>query len=160
MTRSEQDKKARERIMYIGLTLKLIPAIKETVAQFDGKIFNVRLERALKEISNREPLIFISSCEERKYLDVYFDSYNDFTLVNIIDLLNGKRINATAINSKIDEVSAALREEAEMLSRAVDGEVDAVLEEIERIKAEWRRLQNSIPTRVKDIWEIDSRILY
>ena len=111
----------------------LFPAIRKVFEAFDGKVFNCRLEKALREATGRR--VFVKKCDYNIEVYTYLDDYRGnswYTLafVKCEELKDGKRIPAAAfIDSARSYREKHLKEAAQM-----EAAPDTVPEMVQHIK--------------------------
>ena len=136
-----------------GLCVKCKPVIE----QFDGKMYNIRLERAFHE---REELTRVYSELCGKNIDIYCcigHSYERIQLANLPQaeaFTGNKRINSAAIIGALNNC----REEH--LKRAYEAEnalkqIDNTLRRMEELKQQVNKLRDSIPYEIRDIYDLN-----
>ncbi|WP_034452466.1 hypothetical protein [Butyrivibrio sp. AE2032] len=132
-----------------------INTVAKVVKQFDGKVYNCRLDKALKEAT--EGRVF---CNKNQYLFeiyTYPESHYSFHIglanIKAEDLTEGKRIPA-------DKIIKSLQEHREMLLRkAYDieshiGEMEQVRAYIMQTKEKLENYCRSFNTDLRDIYRI------
>jgi hypothetical protein len=125
----EANKEAQQRAAAYRTATNLIPTITKVVKDFDGKVYNCRLEKALKEATNNE--VF---CSKNDYcLEIYtyqrqgYSRRINLAYIKAEDLKDGKRIPA----AKIIESFQSHRET--LLKNAF--EIESDMENMQYVKA-------------------------
>lgn len=132
---------------------RLYPILSKVIREFDGKIYNVRLERALQEAAQPEHVY----CQKRyKFIEIYTHIGNDtFTVCQIAldDLTDGKRIPADKmIESAQTRRENLLKEAAKMDSFAAN--IDGIEEQISSLKKAYNAILEGIPYTAQDILNV------
>ncbi len=133
-TRSEQDKEADSLIKAYRDAAGLLPIIRKVLVQFDGKVFNCRLEKALQEASGQ----YIHAKMEYKNLRLYtYYRWQYITLAEcpISEMKDGKRINADKLIESATERRTGLLQTAADIERtkARADEINAQIAQIEKL---------------------------
>lgn len=156
-SREDQDKKTRSKIDAIRQAAGLYPIIRDIVAAFDGKVYNCRLEKALKEVDRH---IYVEKRFNCLSIGCYVTNYNEcFTLASIrlADLPEGKRIPATLIIEDARKRRAGLLRRAADLSVAMEN-VDYYKGQLEHYAAQIKKIVDMIPCEVRDTYNLDYRV--
>lgn len=137
----------------------LFPAIRKVLEQYDGKVFNCRLEKSLHE----ETGLWVHAKKEYNRLEIYYygSTYcgnTHFTLatVPLSSLPDGKRIPAalliqSARDRRVEHLqhAACLEEFAESAS--------TIKEQIDYFLAQANRIAGNLPAEVRDVYDIKYR---
>lgn len=131
----------------------LYPIISKVLRDFDGKIYNVRLERALQEAAQPEHIY----CQKRyKFIEIYaYIGTDTFTLcqINQDDLTDGKRIPAEKmIESAQERRENLLKEAAKMDYFAAN--IDGIKEQLNDLKKAYNAILENIPYTAQDILNV------
>lgn len=135
----------------------LFPIIREVVTRFDGKVFNCRLENALREYGR-------IWCRKRMdWLEITADCGENYRYcymlaqIRIDAMPDGKRIPADLI------IESARQKRAEHLKRAAEAEesmkeIETHQKHMEYLLNQFEKLRDSIPYNVREAYGLDFRI--
>lgn len=151
----EADKEARGRAADYRTAAGYIPAITKVIKDFDGKVYNCRLEKALRAATDNKV-----SCEKTQYsLTIYTYPTKNYSYrirladIKAEDLPEGKRIPA----AKILESFTAHRESLLKLAYDIESNID----QMQQVKAYIQETKNkleaycrSFNTDLRDIYNI------
>lgn len=131
----------------------LYPIVSKVLRDFDGKIYNVRLERALQEAAQPEHIY----CQKRyKFIEIYaYIGTDTFTLcqINQDDLTDGKRIPAEKmIESAQNKRESLLKEAANMDYFAAN--IDGIKKQLDDLKKAYNAILENIPYTAQDILNV------
>lgn len=140
----------------------LFPAIRKVFEAFDGKVFNCRLEKALREATGRRVFVKKSdySIEVYTYLDDYRgSSWYTLAFVKCEDLKDGKRIPAAAfIDSARSNREKHLKEAAQM--EAAPDTVPELVQHIKYFIDQANKLIDSLPYSVREMYHVSAARMY
>lgn len=134
----------------------LFPIIRKVFEQFDGKVFNCRLEKALRDATERR--IFVIKRELYIEVYMYLDDYRGNSVYNLAfvkcdTLKDGKRISAAAfIDSARSYRENHLREAAQM--DAAPETAPELVKQIEYFVAQANKLIDSMPYSVQEMYHV------
>lgn len=131
----------------------MAPVIIKTLQAYDKKVFNCKLEKALKEATGR----YISAKKEYHNINIgYYEGSQHYTLASckIDDLIDGKRINADLLIKDARERQQGHLKRAFEMETAYNN-IDNTFKQLEAIKATLKGLLNPIPYEVKDVYRIN-----
>lgn len=151
--REQQDKYLKNRIEELKAAANLAPAIIKVFEDFDNKVFNIKLSRALYETTGK-----YIRCEKRyQSLEVYYyehDHYYILANIKIDELIDGKRIPANLfIQSARDHQQKALKTAAD-IQKAIDN-IDYTIDQINQLKKAIKGVINDIPYEVLDVYRLE-----
>lgn len=140
MTREAQDKNARRTISIYRNMASAYPAVEKVGKSFDGKILNIRFERALSEATGLR--VRVRKFETYVDIGALCDCVT-YPLAKIKnkDMADGKRINAETLaqsalklrnwylkeSAEIEDVMQNLDEYKEQINRAIEA-INAIVE--------------------------------
>lgn len=134
----------------------LFPAIRATAEAFDGKVYNCRFEKALRDNSGA----WICTEKRYKWMEIYiYDHGSRILLASVgLDCLpDGKRIPADLI------IESAREKREGLLKRAAD--LEAVPAKAQTLQAQFKKLsdmvdalRDSIPYEAQDIYRLGYRV--
>lgn len=154
--REDQDKAAQELAATYREAAGIFPALRRVFEQYDSKVFNCKVTKALQEATGR----YIYAEKRYSVLDFYFyERGRQFTLAQIrLDAMpDGKRIDAgKLIESARAEREIYLRKAAEL--SAIAGQVDTIKAQIEVLKKQLKAIVDPLPYEARDIWGLGYRI--
>lgn len=133
----------------------LFPIIRDTALAFDGKVYNCRFEKALRE---RGTYIFTEKTQY--YFEIYlYERGNRITLAHISpdDMPDGKRIPADLIVKSAREKREQLLQEAAQIERDV-AQVDTFKQQLDYFRKQLEKLRDSIHSDVRNIYNLDYRV--
>lgn len=141
---------------------QLFPAIRKTLEQFDGKVFNCRLEKALQEATGCR--VYAKKSKYSIDIYTYISDYRGnswYTLARLKneDLKDGKRIPAAAFISSAREYREKHLQEAAELEAAPDT-VPEMAEHIRYFIAQANKLVDSIPYVIRDMYGLSIVRMY
>lgn len=153
--RELQDGYILKQIEYYKEAASLAPMIIKVINQFDGKMFNIKLEKALREAV---PDKYIHAKKEYRNIVIgYYNKSEHFTLASIpIDkLTDGKRIPANIL------IEDARKRQEGFLKRANDYKlayenIDITLKQLEQLKSTIKAIINPIPYELLDVYRLEN----
>ena len=151
-SRQDAEKRSRERITTLRECADLIPKIKKVVADFNGKVYNKRLTEAIHNATGQ----YISAERRGDYLSFYkYERGDCYTLLTIKaeEMPEKKRISAEQFNNSLNEHRARLLREAAQMEEQLNN-IDATLEQVEKIKELYRAVTSSLDSRLRDYYGI------
>lgn len=135
----------------------LYRAITDVIREFDGKVYNVRLERALKEAI--KPCYVY--CEKRfdKWIAVRvstgrYNEWFDLVTIDIDDLTDGKRIPAEKMIESAQIKRAQLLEEAAQMEHFVEN-IDTICKQLESVKKTYNAIVDNLPYKGRDLLRVN-----
>lgn len=160
-TREEQDKRIAEKIEYYRECASLFPTVKRVIEQFDGKVYNVKLERALQEATGTKRIHAEKRCNGSYFAIYYYKDYqrgSDLARMKAEKALSdGKRINAAAIIENMREMREDKLKTAAEIERNLC-RVDEVKEQIETIRKAVNSLMDSLPWEIRDTYKLNAHL--
>ena len=136
----------------------LFPAIRKVFEQFDGKVLNCRLEKALQEATERR--IYVRKDEYSVEVYIYINDYRGntwYTLAHVTasKLKDGKRIPAAdLIKSARERREDNLRTAAEL--EAAPGKVPEIIERVQYFVSMANQMLKGLPYEVCDMYNIST----
>jgi len=155
--REEQDKTAKRKIDAYRQAASLFPLIRDVVQTFDNKVYNCRLEKALKEKDHR---MYVEKRFNYLAICCYVQHYNDnFTLASIKldDMPEGKRIPAELIIEDARERRANILKKAYEMEKAMQN-IDFYAGQLGHYAAQIKKIVDSVPFEIRDIYNLNYRI--
>lgn len=151
-TRQERDKKAMEQAAFLRDCAGLFPALRRVFYEFDGKVFNCKLEKALREATGWH----LTAAKRFKWLEVsiYKDGcQRTLAQIELANLVDEKRIPAALL------IESAREKREKMLTEAADIEksmqqVDLVKQQIDYLTKQINAVMNTLPYSVRDIYNL------
>lgn len=159
----EQRSKALQReIDGLRAAAAAFPHLKKTLRAFDGKVFNCRLEKALREDGNHWIVHLRKGPHQDSWMEIQFNSSTAYcnvwhycVWVNLSNVKNwdGKRIPAEAL------IDYAEKQRAEYLKQAADLEtarenVSVYRQQLEYLKRQIETITAGIPSHVQSIYDL------
>jgi len=151
----EAHKAARNRAEEYRTATNLIPIVIKILKDFDNKVYNCRLEKALKEATNNRVY-----CDRSQYsLQIYtypegnYSHHITLASVKAEDLPEGKRIPA----DKLIESTRSYREKYLSLAYDIESKIDQMAQVtayIEQTKNKLEAFCRSFNTDLRDIYNI------
>lgn len=151
----EANEAARKRAEQYREATTLIPTINKVLKDFNNKVYNCRLEKALKEATNNRVY-----CNRSEYsLQIYtypegnYSHHITLASVKTEDLPEGKRIPA----DKLIESTHSYREKYLSLAYDIESKIDQMAEVtayIEQTKNKLETFCRSFNTDLRDIYNI------
>lgn len=151
-TREDAEKATRERIKELRTYAGLIPTIKKVFQDFNGKVYNCRVDKAIQAATGE----YIKGDKRSETIDFYtYNHGNCFTLarMSIKDMTDGKRINAAQVCESLNENRARLLEEAANLERQLDT-IGETLKQFEQLKKVWEKIAGGLEWAIIDNYGI------
>ena len=140
----------------------LFPEMRKVFEQFDGKVFNCRLENALREATGRR--VFVKKCDYSIEVYTYLNDYRGnswYTLAFVkCELLkDGKRIPAAAFIESAREYREKHLKEAAQMDEAPETAPELV-QHIKYFIDQANKLIDSLPYSVRDMYGISMARMY
>lgn len=151
----ERNKELDNRINGYKNVAALVPKVIEIIKEFDGKVYNCRLDEALRKATNNDISISKNHYSETLYISGHYpNNYHSITLASFEkDNFENKRINAQLLIDKIEksrDILIAKAEELEECRDKIQEYKSHVEEAIESINA----YVDAVPADIQDIFEI------
>ena len=155
-TREEKDKAARKIAQFHRETAELFPAIRKVIENFDGKVFNVRFEKALQEKTGKR--IFAKAYNAYIYIYLYFEGreYN-LAILHREDMADGKRINAAKMIESAREHRASHYLKAYTIEAQMT-QIDAISQQLQDIERTLTALTCHLDYSIRDIYGLTCRL--
>lgn len=151
----EAHKAARNRAEEYRTATNLIPTVIKILKDFDNKVYNIRLEKALREATNNR--IYCSKSQYSLQIYTYpegnYSHHITLASVKTEDLPEGKRIPA----EKLIESTHSYREKYLALAYDIESNIDKmeqVTAYIEQTKNKLEAFCRSFNTDLRDIYNI------
>ena len=135
----------------------LFPAIRKVLEQFDGKVFNCRLEKALQEATGRR--LYVKKDGYRVEIYYYGDTYSggcswiSLAMIPVDSLTDGKRIPAALlIDSARKQREEHLKDAAALEENA--GKIPEVKKQIKYFIEQANKLAQALPSELRDVYGI------
>lgn len=151
-TREDAEKATRERIKELRTYAGMIPTIKKVFQDFNGKIYNCRVDKAIQAATGE----YIGSKKRSENIDFYiYNRGQCFTLasMSIKDMSDGKRVNATQVRDSLNEYRAKMLKEAAELDKQLET-IDETLNQFEQLKKTWEKLAGGLEWAIIDNYGI------
>ena len=149
----ERQKDLNNRIESYRQAAAQAPAIIKIIRQFDGKVYNCRLDKALKEatngkvgVYNQYGFISIYACYTTNYHHINFATFR-------LEDLENKRINAEKLIEQVKAARENLLDKAykiETYSEQADNIREYVKQSIEKLES----ICKSLPDDIREIYNI------
>lgn len=135
------------------------PVLREVIKQFDGKVYNIKLDKALKAAFDGAGFVYVHNAE--KYIDISFSARGSgssgyrciLSMPKDKAFSDGKRINAVAM------IENARETRAQLLRRAF--EIESYSENAEEIKSNIDKMEkalcsyiDAIPYEVRELFDL------
>lgn len=167
--REEQKTAIRSQVSALREAAAMIPKVKAVVRRFDGKVYNCKLDNAIKELNETSENVRLYSGV--RYGDWYYiDSYRkgggsryDVSILcgyapkkeripdgKMFLFDENKRIRADLFCASLDRKYEEIMKKASALSRAAD-ELDTFCEQVASLTKTLGALKNTVPYEVLDI---------
>lgn len=134
----------------------LFPAIRNVLEQFDGKMLNCRLEKALQEATGRR--VYVK--KEYNRVEVYYygttytgSSYITLAQIPLDALPDGKRIPAALLVKSAREQRERHLKDAAALETTAEN-MEAIKQQIKYFIDQANKLSNGLPYELRDIYGI------
>lgn len=158
-SKEDQDRHVQTLIKEHRDAAALFPAIRKVCAAFDGKVYNVRFTKALREATGAR--VFTEAKTETIYIYIYGHAGRWIHLANLsrADMADGKRINA----AKLIESARICRESH--LKKAYELELaaakaDLVKQQLQDLEQLLQAILKDIPYEIRDTYNINARLTY
>jgi hypothetical protein len=149
----ERQKDLNNRIESYRQAAAHVPQIIKTLKQFDGKVYNCRLDKALREatngkvgVYNQYGFISIYACYTTNYHHINFATFR-------LEDLENKRINAEKLIEQVKAARENLLDKAykiETYSEQADNIREYVKQSIEKLES----ICKSLPDDIREIYNI------
>lgn len=135
---------------------RLYGSITKVLRAFDGKCYNVRLERALKE----DLIGHFVYCDKRfgGWIAIVVSpdqcrEWFDLAIINTDDLIDGKRIQAEKVIESARNIREKLLKEAAAMDRFVET-YDTIYGQIESLKKAYNAVVDDLPYKGREILRV------
>lgn len=140
----------------------LFPEIRKVFEQFDGKVFNCRLEKALQDATGRK--IYVSKSSYNIEVYIYLNDYRGnscYTLARAKNesLKDGKRIQANEFIQSAREIREKHLQEAAQLETAPDI-MPKMVENIKYFISQANKITDAIPYSLQEMYGISKARFY
>ena len=149
----ERQKDLNNRIESYRQAAAQVPQIIKTLKQFDGKVYNCRLDKALREatngkvgVYNQYGFISIYACYTTNYHHINFATFR-------LEDLENKRINAEKLIEQVKAARENLLDKAykvETYSEQADNIREYVKQSIEKLES----ICKSLPDDIREVYNI------
>lgn len=149
----ERQKDLNNRIESYRQAAAHVPQIIKTLKQFDGKVYNCRLDKALREatngkvgVYNQYGFISIYACYTTNYHHINFATFR-------LEDLENKRINAEKLIEQVKAARENLLDKAykvETYSEQADNIREYVKQSIEKLES----ICKSLPDDIREVYNI------
>lgn len=149
----ERQKDLNNRIESYRQAAAHVPQIIKTLKQFDGKVYNCRLDKALREatngkvgVYNQYGFISIYACYTTNYHHINFATFR-------LEDLENKRINAEKLIEQVKAARESLLDKAykiETYSEQADNIREYVKQSIEKLES----ICKSLPDDIREVYNI------
>lgn len=149
----ERQKDLNNRIESYRQAAAHVPQIIKTLKQFDGKVYNCRLDKALREatngkvgVYNQYGFISIYACYTTNYHHINFATFR-------LEDLENKRINAEKLIEQVKASRESLLDKAykiETYSEQADNIREYVKQSIEKLES----ICKSLPDDIREVYNI------
>ena len=148
----------------IDRAIGLINELKEVVKKFDGKVYNVRFDRAVKETvgaivqrGERVPSISIVWYPENKFIDDQFSRNQEYYLLHTF-LPDEKRINAAKMIELLENRAEELEEHKTDLYEGIS-KIEETLDKYNEVKKQLKELSDEVPYEILGYYNIKTPFL-
>lgn len=155
--KEDQDAAARAYIKAYRDAAALYPMIKKVIQSFDKKVFNKRLETALREGTGAR--VFVENRPNLIDIHVYGPHSNWITLAILQkdDFVDGKRINAEKLIDSLTDHRNTLLKTAARYEKQID-EIDQIKIQIKQIKKLLNDVLEPYDYTMRDIYGINAKL--
>lgn len=155
-TREEQDKAAKALIDCYRGAAALYPRLKKVVQEFDGKVFNKRLQTALQDGTGAR--VYVDNRPNMIDVHIYGPHSNWITLGILLkdDMTDGKRINAEKLIESLTDHRNALLQTAARYEEQIE-QIDQVKEQLKQIEKQLKAVLEPYDYTIRDIYSINKR---
>lgn len=163
-----QEKLIQLDIDNIDRAIGLINELKEVVKKFDGKVYNVRFDRAVKEtvgaLVERKSTMYENSIAiswkpdiRNIFIDGHYSRNQEYYLLWGAKL-DGKRINATKTIEVLENRAKELEEEKTNLYEGIS-KIEEILDKYNGIKKQLEELRDEVPYDIRGYFNIETPFL-
>ena len=152
----EEKKKAIEKqVQEMRTNAAFYPVIAKVLRDFDGKVFNCRLEKALKDATNNNVYVH----KRMDWIEIY--SFNRGALTTLAQIRkdtmpDGKRICADDFIKDAQERRAALLKKAADIEQTA-ANMDMIAAQLDGLKKTYNAIVETIPYELRDMYGIDRK---
>lgn len=163
MLTERQKEEAQRKIDGYKNAASVFPVVRSILAKFDGKVYNCRFDKALKEATGEKGSIY--SEKKYNYFHIIFSpagchDWHTVASAKIEDCLtDGKRINAEVLTTAARESRAALLKTAYDLEEA-GRNYETIQKQIESLEKALSGIMDPIPYEARAIYNIRFRSRY
>lgn len=166
---SERIKELQSEVSALRQAARQIAKVKKVVAEFDGKVYNCRLDNAIGALSDDNyRLVMYAAYGSYIYIDCRVQSENkSVTLMYLRKPQTGtetdyftdkKRVKAAEIIESLNNKYSELMKEAAEIERTIES-IDVSIQQIKQLKSMINGIINAMPTKVVDVYGL-KRIYY
>lgn len=160
MSSEYQIQEAQKRIDGYRAAAAAFPTIRKTLESFSGKVYNIKLDRALKEAISDAGHIYV----EKKYNHISIEyspkncnNWHCLAWLSEADALpDGKRLDAGAMIESAKEKRADLLKEAFELEEAAK-HADEIREQLEAWTKTLEKILDPVPREAREIFKLTVR---
>lgn len=156
-TKEEQDKATRSFIKQYRDAAALYPQIKNVIQEFDGKVFNKRLQTALQDRTGAR--VYVENRPNMIDIHIYGSRGEWVTLAVLLkdDMEAGKRINAGKLIESLTERRAGMLRKAADYEKQIE-QVEQVKEQIRQLDSRLKAILEPFDYTIRDIYGINKRM--
>lgn len=160
--REDQNKRIQEIIDENRAAAQLFPEIRKVIMNFDNKVFNIKLQKALQESTGKR--IFTESRDFGNYgghvnIYIYGNAGRQYTIATLKreDMEDGKRINAAKMIESARSNREAHLKTAYNLEQSMQ-QIDTIKQQINDIKKLLEAVTAGLHYEIRDTYNIPSRL--
>lgn len=153
--KEEQKKAVAAQVQELRKNASYYPIIARVLREFDGKVFNCRLEKALKEATENN--VYVQ--KRMDWIEIYsFNRGAQYTLAQIRKdtMPDGKRICAADFIESAQVHRTAFLKKAADIERLADN-METVTAQLDGLKKAYNAIVDNMPYELRDIYGIDKK---
>ena len=156
-TKEVQDKATRSFIKQYRDAAALYPQIKNVIQEFDGKVFNKRLQTALQDRTGAR--VYVENRPNMIDIHIYGSRGEWVTLAILLkdDMEAGKRINAGKLIESLTDHRTHLLKKAAEYEEQIE-QIEQVKEQIRQIDKQLKAVLAPFDCTIRDIYGINKRL--
>ena len=156
-SKEDQDKYIDTLVKENRKAAQLFPSVRKVLENFDGKVYNIRLQRAIQEETGDH--IYTEERYNRVYIYIYGTAGRQYTIAALDreDMEDGKRINAKKMIESAREYRESHLKKAYQLEQQA-AQIITIKEQVKQIEQLLKSVTCKLDYEIRDIYGIPSRL--